>query len=67
MEIIKEKRAQWNFDLFFLATLCSDSIEVFEKEFGNQVVYIHRDRKTMETIRQDKMIFEKMIRNYMKI
>lgn len=50
IERVKECNRVWKCKYIFVATMCLDSIEAFKREFGDQVIYIERERKTLEDI-----------------
>lgn len=59
IEIIKDKKKEWKFDLIFVASMCQDSIDIFQQEFGDVVLCVQRNRITFEELKRRKMVFEK--------
>lgn len=48
IEMAKEYMEKWQCNKIFISTVFSDSVEQFEKTFGEKVVWIDRDRKRLD-------------------
>lgn len=46
--VVKALRDKWGFDKIFLATMYIESVKKFKNTFGDDVVFIERERRTMD-------------------
>lgn len=47
IELIKNNLKHWNFDMIYLSTIYADSVDIFKEEFGNMIVTIARERRSI--------------------
>lgn len=50
LKIVKEHVKKWNCNKIFLATAYRESLEIFQSEFGDNILYLERERESFEDV-----------------
>lgn len=66
-QVIKQTKKymeQWGCDKIFVATQYQDSLKEFQKEFGEKLIFINRERRQLEQLRHENSVWGQTSREY---
>ncbi len=48
LEMVKRLKEQWKCEYIFLSCACSDTVDIFKEEFGDRLLFVNRNRRTLQ-------------------